>query len=816
MKTLSNDELASLAGPYHAPKGLYQYIKSLPFLGSLHCNTTTLTAGQWTELIVEYTVGGSGLADGAWIKGTFKFYSDWALFQTSDPHQDNYVSAEYVAGPQHPGQTEATVQSLAVRFDQKGHERPFQKAVIIDVVDGYLNPGDKIVVRMGDRRWGAKGTRAQTFVEDQFLMRWYIDPVGTSRFAPIKPDIAIPIVAGAIAKVKILTPRVVRPGESFKVSAHTEDAWGNATTNLKGLKATVKVEGSEVFCKSSDSSLPGKGWTTATATFDLVQSGDYTVSVSIKDGRDVALAEATEYITVDDSFPVPRQLFADLHVHSDDTVGTNSTSYNFSYAQEIAALDIVGYTANDFNITKERWDATLKVIRQVNSDEFLVFPGTEWCGNSAAGGDHNVVFLDDPKSSEPEFPIDRNGNVARSFEWNEHGPADLVPGAWPLDDVYATYAHSPETHLLIPHVGGRRCNLAWHHPKLERLLEIGSAWGLFEWLLRDAVRRGWKLGVCANSDEHRGRCGGGVPGTAVFGTKGGLTGVLAKTLKATDVARALRARRTFATTGERLVGLVTARDGEILQGDEMVASISEKLLLRYVFYGGQSGFSSIEAWDASGRIMQRDLQLEKSDAASSTVRKKLRIKWGGARLYDRYREAVWNGSILVDGAHITEIKPFGGVHDNPEDKITLASETQVTFCTRTSGDHDGVDVFYTCASESSVPSSISVTGHLGGYVKVGDALAGNAHKAQPQFGLVTTREKMLEERCERIDIKGGAELFVSAEVLAHVPLPRRVEGAFELPNEGYGDGTERAMYFVGREDGGGKVITSPVFVRYQM
>ncbi|KAF2443141.1 hypothetical protein P171DRAFT_487094 [Karstenula rhodostoma CBS 690.94] len=100
-----------------------------------------LAAGQWTELIVTYTVSASGLADGAWTKGTFKFYSDWALFQTSDPKQDNYISAEYTAGPLHPGQTPATMQSLAVRSDQKAHERLFQKAVIIDIVDGYLNPG---------------------------------------------------------------------------------------------------------------------------------------------------------------------------------------------------------------------------------------------------------------------------------------------------------------------------------------------------------------------------------------------------------------------------------------------------------------------------------------------------------------------------------------------------------------------------------------------------------------------------------------------------------------------------------------------------
>ena len=75
MKTLTDDQLASLSGRYFAPQGLYHYTKSLPFLGSLYCNVESLVAGQWTELIVTYTVGGSGLADGACMKGTFKFYS---------------------------------------------------------------------------------------------------------------------------------------------------------------------------------------------------------------------------------------------------------------------------------------------------------------------------------------------------------------------------------------------------------------------------------------------------------------------------------------------------------------------------------------------------------------------------------------------------------------------------------------------------------------------------------------------------------------------------------------------------------------------
>jgi len=75
MKTLSNDELREAIGPYTSPVGLYQYIKSLPFLGSVTSDVTSLTAGEWAEITIIYTVGGSGLADGAWIKGTFKFYS---------------------------------------------------------------------------------------------------------------------------------------------------------------------------------------------------------------------------------------------------------------------------------------------------------------------------------------------------------------------------------------------------------------------------------------------------------------------------------------------------------------------------------------------------------------------------------------------------------------------------------------------------------------------------------------------------------------------------------------------------------------------
>jgi hypothetical protein len=42
-------------------------------------------------------------------------------------------------------------------------DRPFQKAVIVNIIDGYLNACDHIVIRLGVRLGGGPGTRVQTF-----------------------------------------------------------------------------------------------------------------------------------------------------------------------------------------------------------------------------------------------------------------------------------------------------------------------------------------------------------------------------------------------------------------------------------------------------------------------------------------------------------------------------------------------------------------------------------------------------------------------------------------------------------------------------
>lgn len=75
MKYLTEQQRHEVIGPYFAPHGLYDYIRSLPFLGRVSSDASKIVAGSWTEIVVTYEVGGAGLADGAWIKGCFKFYS---------------------------------------------------------------------------------------------------------------------------------------------------------------------------------------------------------------------------------------------------------------------------------------------------------------------------------------------------------------------------------------------------------------------------------------------------------------------------------------------------------------------------------------------------------------------------------------------------------------------------------------------------------------------------------------------------------------------------------------------------------------------
>ncbi|MFE3732255.1 hypothetical protein ACFXN1_47495, partial [Nocardia sp. NPDC059154] len=308
---------------------------ALPFLGTLTCSTHTLTAGATEELVLTYTVGSSGIADSGWLKLCFRYYSDWDL-QVGDPAGRDYASARLIhrslVGGASPDSA-ATARRLDVRYDVKGGERPFQKSVLVHVVDGYLRPGDVIEIRLGDRRSGGPGTRVQTFVEDAFAFHLFVDPLGTSRMAHAGAC-HLAIVPGPPERLVVHGPRLVRADAgAVDLHAHLQDRWGNACRDLP-----VRLRATRADRTVAIATTPATGWACATLTVPPVGDTDEILVAAEFDGG--AVASARCHLDTIAGLPAPRAFFADLHVHSDDTVGTQDTAWNLAYGREIGALDV--------------------------------------------------------------------------------------------------------------------------------------------------------------------------------------------------------------------------------------------------------------------------------------------------------------------------------------------------------------------------------------------------------------------------------------------------------------------------------------------
>jgi hypothetical protein len=771
-------------------------LEPLPFLGELSIEREALTAGEVAEVVLRYRVGRSGIADSGWLKLCFKYYSDWDL-QTVDPGGRDYASAEVTHRGDLGGvapESLASVRRLATKYDVKGGERPFQKALLIHLEDGFLRPGDEITIRLGDRRASGPGTRVQTFVEDGFTFRLYADVLGTSRMGHVG-DVAVDVAAGPAERLVAVGPRLVREGATAPLRVHLEDRWGNVVSDAPGrvridptlgpyaFEPAIRDETQTLDGEASGSlDFPPAGWATASVELAPLSLGSHVVDLTttLPDGRELATTCPVDVVA---ELPGERAYFADLHAHSDDTVGTQDTAYNLDYARRVGGLDVLGYTANDFQITAAAWDDVVRRCRAAEEQgAFVCYPGVEWCGNASVGGDHNVVFLGEDTT------------LARSLEWHDSMSAAVPePQSWPITELYDAYAARPEDYLLIPHLGGRRAMLDWHHPELERLIEVHSSWGTGGWFLRDALARGLRLGASASSDEHRGRPGAGAPGANVFGARGGLTGVLAPELSHAAVGVALRARRTWATTGARAVALLRA--GDAWMGDEMEVN-GEPIVASYAIYG-DAPWEELTVFDTEGVLLRRRLADEvgvgTSESAASgdgagpataPTGDLVRVSWGGARHRDRYRWATWTGSVDIGGAELLGAEPWAFLH--PEQELSVDG-SRLRWSARTFG------------------------GDVGAFLRLGPGDAELAIQARvaedDRVERFTVRRGELDAGPVRRDL-GGAGLHVTVErVAAPADLPLTLAGELTIdPPPG-----DSAVYLHARQADGHEVWTSPLF-----
>lgn len=612
-----------------------------------------VVAGKYRTWTLTLTVGTVGIDEGGTIKIAQRFASDWQPAQFDKPTEAGYCTI-----------TTNGQAKLRPRYDRKGQDRPWMQAIVVDVYDGSLAPGDKVTLVMGDRSQGSPGIRAQTFQESAHEFRVFVDPTNACVTRPVEKSPKFPIVADTITDLVCIVPTDAVVGQPAKIFIKGQDKWGNPTPVPKDVRLSWK----------------GKGEATIddrTITFKSAGCGAVEVEGQYSCRSNPITAHATK--------PKYVKLWGDLHAQSDATVGTGTEVEYFTFARDVANLDFCSHQANDFQVTNEDWKRLNDVVKQFHKDgEFVVFPGWEWSGNSTAGGDRNVWFLEE------------GGPIFRSSHWqvpeikeDDKSPADT---AQELFDRVRKHCDLSKT-MLGSHVGGRFADIRlYFDQELGPLVELVSCWGVFEWMLWDAFDKGYIVGVMCNSDGHKGRPGAEGPGAGQFGIANGLTCALAESKTRQGIWNALKSRRCYGTSGPR-IDLSFEIDGQPMG---TVNKSAKAVACVFAEVKGTAPIESLELFQGK-QVIQTIRPREFSDLSKSN---RIRLSWRGSRIRGRGRRVTWDGSIKVEGAKIKDAKTFA--FDTPIDGITKTTDAEVTFISQTTGDTDGIDLLLDNASSGKI------------------------------------------------------------------------------------------------------------------
>ncbi len=615
-----------------------------------------VVAGQLGTWTVTYEVGAYGYDERARLKIAWRFASDWGTPQFKDPRGRNYTTVRLET------RCPTAVADLAV--EPRGQVRPWFKTLVASVADGSLYPGDRIHITIGDTSGGGDGSRAQTFRERGCEWRVFVDPFGTELYTVLEASPKLDVVGGGLHRLVAVAPTTVRPGEPFDALVKAEDLWGNPCERFTG-ELNLDAVGAPLDGLPATVRWPSGEIAVARLTGLRLAGGETRIRA-----RGAGLtAESNLIHTL--AAGEPRTFWGDLHGQTRATVGTGTIEEYFAFGRDIALLDTMCHQANDFQVTEEEWQRLRGQIDRFHADgRCVIFVGYEWSGMTPGGGDRNVMFRSDLAS------------LHRSSHAEVDDMADAATDCFPVTRLFEQFRGRDDV-LLIPHIGGRYADVVgFHDPALEPVVEIYSDWGRFEWLLEDALKAGYKVGVVSNSDGHKGRPGASHPGASTFGAYGGLTCVLAESLTREAVFEAVRARRCYGVSAAQRIH-VELRVNDLPMGAEgRMAG-----LVRIV--GRAAGTGPLERIDVL-RGVDVLRTVSPYTAASYEGSTRYRIAWAGSRVRGRDRLTRWDGSLELSAGRIIAAEPFA--MENPEKGITHRTDRRLEWISNTTGDDDGVDV----------------------------------------------------------------------------------------------------------------------------
>jgi hypothetical protein len=617
-----------------------------------------VVAGQVGSWTITYEVGAYGYDEFARLKIASRFASDWGTPQFTDPAALNYATVRLES------RSPTTVAHLA--WEPRGYIRPWFKCLVVSIRDGSLYPGDRIHVTLGDTRAGSPGSRAQTFRERGFEWRLLVDPFGTELYSVLEPSPTLDVVGGGLHRLVVVAPTTVRPGEPFDALVKAEDVWGNPCERLDG-EVTLGVRGVPIAgLPRAVAFRPGEP---AIAPMRALRVADPTTETRIVAAIGAHRAGSNVIRALGPG--EPKTWWGDLHGQTRATVGTGTIEEYFAFGREVALLDMMCHQANDFQVTDEEWRRLRREIDRFHENgRCVIFVGYEWSGMTPGGGDRNVMFRGDVAA------------LHRSSHAEVDDMRDAATDCFPVTELFGQFGGRPDV-MLIPHIGGRYADIVgFHDPALEPVVEIYSDWGRFEWLLEDALRQGYKVGVVANSDGHKGRPGASHPGASTFGAYGGLTCVLAESLTREAVFDAIKARRCYAVTAAQRIHVELSVNGLPMGG----AGRAEGPV---TIAGRVVGTGPVERVDLF-RGLELIKRISPYGPESFEGSTRYRIAWAGSRVRGRDRLTVWDGHVELSAGRFTDAVTFA--MENPEKGVRERTDTRIAWASTTTGDDDGIDV----------------------------------------------------------------------------------------------------------------------------
>ncbi len=586
-----------------------------------------IVAGTAATFTVTYTAGGNGLPVGASVELVTP--RGCAAPRAGVKSGNSILSASSGGNP---------VELKLV--PKKGRRFPGHRVAAI-LPDG-LEPGARVVFT-----WErAAIVREINSLNDSFLEFFVLERPNPQGDAVLLPKMAkLRLLPQEAVALDVFASSIVAVGEPARATVRARDEFGNPAISYRGtilLSATDESSTEVVEYKFSESDRGAH--TFGDITF--LNSGVKYLRVA----DDAAeMSAVSNPIEVSETPPDLHLYWADIHVHTvmswDAWFGAQSVvTYGgaFQMGRDFAGLDFQANTDHNapHPYTEKEWPGMVATTNSFNDPgRFVTLVAIE---NSGPTGDKNVYWRGGSApymTAEKRDPIALFNklkgqecliiphHVAQSMRPTDWRPEYFEPEKERLLEIYSNHGRA-EFYGNMPHFS--------HHPEPT----------MKGYTYQDALARGYRLGVVAASDEHRGKVG-----------SVGLTAVWAPELTREAIYDAMKARRCYGTTNPRIIVRFSANDHQM--GEEFMSSGpvriegsavgSAKLLSIEVIKNGRIAHvaypQKIKAWDHGEAARRLHFQWDDEDFTEDAYYY-LRV----TQAPDSTREGKWNFPPQMDFA----------------------------------------------------------------------------------------------------------------------------------------------------------------------